>query len=132
MTKTVSDCVYMSTYLTKINQFLIKVRNAFPAPLPRGMEEFETWSNALIVTYDLPDNDSIKFALATMILHLGPTECDKPKRYFARAVLKGMAAQVASAVMYNLKEKQKAEEAAKLAVVTANGQATSDVITVSN
>lgn len=110
----------MNRYFTKAKQFFNKILGFFPSNLPHGMTEFDKWSNDLIFTYDLPNNDSIKFALATMILHLEPTECDKPKRYFGRAVQKGMAAQVAHGVMQTLKDKQKAEEeAAKAAAASA-------------
>lgn len=124
----------MNMKLTKIKQFLSKLRNFLPSALPRGMSDFDSWSDDVISTYDLPANDSIKFALATMILHLGPTDSHKSKRYFAKCVLKGMSAQVASSVMYTLKEKQKAEEVAakQLAEAPANSQVAANVQSVSN
>jgi hypothetical protein len=123
----------MSKYTNKFKQLFEQFLAFFPAPLPRGMTEFDTWSARLIFAYGLPDNDSIRFALATMIMHLGPTECDKPRRYFGRAVLKGMSAQVANNVMYQLKEKQKAEDAAaKLAEAPAPLQVVSNDQPVSN
>lgn len=83
-----------------------------PSPLPFGAAEFETWASDIIYTYDLPDNDSFRWSLATMIQHCGATEATKPKRYFGRCARKGAANQVANWVMVELKEKQKAAEAA--------------------
>lgn len=116
--------------LQKVKNILNKVIFLLPSRLPSGMKEFESWASSIIQTYNFPDNDSTRFALATMILHLEsvakielnllivkiliPTSAFKSKQYFAQTVLKSMSNQVAAGVMQDLKEKQKreAEEAA--------------------
>ncbi len=96
---------------------------AEPQPLPLTPQEFEEWSDrqiagACITKTDNPEAliTSQKFALASMIMHLGPTESHKPDAYFIHSLRKGAANQVAHAVMVKFKEEQKAkEEADKLA-----------------
>lgn len=85
-----------------------------PSKLPQGLTDFETWATDIIETYGMPNNDSVKFALAVQILHLPATAAYKPKAYFGHTLIKGAASQVAGQVMQDLKAKQAAEiEAAK-------------------
>ncbi len=83
----------------------------FPSALPQGIQGFKEWSDSIVSTYNVPDNDSTRFALATMVLHLGPTVAFKPKFYFALSLYKSAANQVVFAVMEDLKAKQKASVA---------------------
>ncbi len=82
-----------------------------PSKLPQGMSEFDTWSNDILDTYEMPSNDSFKFALAVAILHLKAEDGFKPKAYFGKVLIKGAASQIAGAVMQDCKQRQ--EEAAK-------------------
>lgn len=100
---------------------MIKFKRAFyqllgfiPTALPFGVYEFELWASRIIFTYDLPNNDSTRWALATMILHSGQTEATKPIRYFGRCARKGGANEVANYTMVTLKNKQKVAEEARL------------------
>lgn len=103
-------CHYLEMKLIrqKLSLFLNKVLFLFPSSLPVGMTEFKSWMDSIIQTYAIPDNDSSRFALATMILHLSSTISSKPKVHFARSMRKAMANQVAAAVMQDLKAKQQA------------------------
>ena len=93
---------------------LIKQITAWiPTALPFGVTEFEEWASDIIWTYSLPDNDSTRFMLATMILHSNSTESTKPKRYFGRSARKSGSNQVAAYIMDTLKAKQKAEATAQ-------------------
>lgn len=112
----------MSLIKNKLVKYLNQVLGLFPSPLPVGMTAFQSWMNSIIQSYDIPDNDSSRFALATMILHLSSTTSSKPKIHFARSMRKAMANQVAAAVMQDLKDKQAA--AAAKAQEEANAQAT--------
>lgn len=110
----------MTKSLRKLLAFL-------PCKLPQGIQEFESWSNDILDLYDMPNNDSTKFALAVAVMHLDATSAYKPKHYFGKILLKGAATQVVHAVMQDLKEKQaakaKAEQeaaAAKAAEEAAN------------
>jgi len=85
--------------------------------LPTGRTQFDKWSKSIVDRYNnLTGNDltydSGQFALAAMIVNLGPTQIKKPKRYFLKALLKTSANQVASQIFIEIKEKQKAAELA--------------------
>lgn len=99
----------MNTFLLTIKRYYALAAAFFPSPLPRGMTEFKTWSSSIISTYNLPDNDSVRFSLAVMVLHLDSTNAFKPKRFFGLSALKGMSNQVVSQVIQDLKAKQQAE-----------------------
>jgi len=101
----------------KLIKLLKKARNFLPSAVPLGVAEFETWASDIISTYDFPNNDSVRFALATMILHSGPTAALVSKRYFALMVKAGAAKQVASQVFQDIKIKQQAEATAQAAAV---------------
>lgn len=102
----------MNNAIKQIKKTINKVTGYLPTSLPLGMTEFKSWSDSIIETYDLPDNDSSRWALAVMISHLDPTTAVKPKIYFSLSVKKSMANQIAFAVMEGLKAKQKAEQEA--------------------
>src|ERR1700677_1754501 len=98
----------------KLKPFAQRLLSHLPSKLPQGMTEFETWSNSILSAYEMPNNDSTKFALAAAIFHVDSTAAYKPKAYFGRILLKGAASQVAGQVIQDLKAKQAAEiEAAK-------------------
>lgn len=78
--------------------------------LPVGMQEFETWSSRIIdKAGKFADEDSMKFALATMILHAPPDSDSYPDSYFIARLKKTAANQIASQVFTDIKEKQKAQ-----------------------
>ena len=74
-------------------------------PLPTGMAEFEEWANRIISGTLLPqvDDASMKFALSTMLLQLGPTEDYKEDSYFLHQLRKSAVNQIAHSKMLNLK-----------------------------
>ena len=78
-------------------------------PLPVGMQEFEEWSDRIISGTLLPaEPSSQKFALATMLMHLGPTvdhECDG---YFIKSLRKAAINQIAHAKMEEIRKATKA------------------------
>jgi hypothetical protein len=106
-------------------KLLRKLFAMLPHKLPQGMAEFETWAKSIIDIYEMPDNDSIRFALATAIMHLPATASHRPRAYFGAILIKGAASQVANQVFYDMKLKQqiKAEEEAKAAKEAADKQA---------
>lgn len=109
--------------LKLIKKSLNQLYAFIPTAVPVGMTESEAWANDIINTYDFPNNDSVRFALNTMILHSGPTAAYVSKRHFSLCVKASMAKQIAGANFQNIKLKQKAaEEAAKLAEATASLQ----------
>lgn len=91
-----------------MKMFFRKLMMQFPSSLPQGVEELKSWSESIIDAYDVPNNASTHFSLATMILHLGQVEARKPKAYFGAGLRKAAANEVAAFVMQDLKAKQKA------------------------
>jgi len=119
-----------------------------PRPLPMGITEFHEWSNRIISGALVPNEDgyyvgqdltrltkislpekieklkifqeSQKFALANMLLHLGPTESHKPDAFFIHSLRKFAVNQVADAIRVELREAAKARTAAN---ENAGGQA---------
>ncbi len=82
--------------------------------LPIGRTEFDEMSTKIIEMSGLPDNDSVRWALAAAIIHFPQEKPELTFGYFARVLRRGAANQVASAVFQELKLKQQlAEEAAK-------------------
>lgn len=114
-------------YIAK--RYYNKLRGAFPSPLPVGVTEFQSWADTIIDTYTLPtqDRDSVHYALATMILHLGPTVAYKSNWYFVLSIHSACAKQVAGATFQDIKIRQQ-QAAAKPTVVTVTDTGTtSDV-----
>lgn len=74
-----------------------------------GRKEFDDWSDRIIsgALVLSADHDSQKFALATMLMHLGPTEHHKADVHFIATLRKGAVNQVAHAVMREFDEKKK-------------------------
>lgn len=95
-------------------------------PLPQGRAEFEEWSNRIISGALLkcePGKEeefvqSQKFALADMILHLGPADDHKQDLHFIKYLRKVACNQVADSMRQEIREAMKAriakEEAAKV------------------
>lgn len=92
-----------------------------PRPLPMGMRDFQKWSRRIILGALLPSGkedpkifyDSQVFALANMLMHLGPTESHKPDAFFIHSLRKVAVNQVADAVRRELHEKAKARTEAE-------------------
>lgn len=89
--------------------------------LPIGISEFDTLLKDLKDEYkdELPtlDEDTLKFVLASTIMHLGPTDSHKTLEFFYKTIVAGASKQVSHFVFQDVKlrqqEKQKAEEEAK-------------------
>lgn len=80
-------------------------------PLPMGRNEFMVWSDRIIAGALVPADpnqdslvyiDSIRYALANMLLHLGPTESHKPDAYFIHSLRKFAINQVADTLRKEL------------------------------
>lgn len=84
---------------------------AEPRPLPMGRKEFEEWSERIISGALVPckDEDTLKFALCSMLMHLGPHESHKPDAHFIHALRKGAVNEVAAGIMKEIKERKQQE-----------------------
>lgn len=116
----------MNQYFSLLKQYYNQLKGFFPSYLPVGKTEFEVWSQSIIDTYKPACDDvSVKFSLSAMIQHLNPNQWKKSKRYFAQCLHKGCAGQVASQIMWDIKQEQKRQEAeAKKAAEEAAKQLT--------
>ena len=106
----------MKTVAQKIKKLAKQVRGLFPSNLPVGVEAFNSWALELSETYDLPtkDLDSVKFTLASIIMHSGPKDDKKSNIHFVRTMRAAAAKQIAGHVFYEIKTQQQ-EAAAKAA-----------------
>lgn len=84
----------------------------FPSKIPVGVTEFNSWADSFSDVYTLPtqDQDSLRFTLASIIMHLGPQAAYKPKVYFLLTLKAAAAKQVAGQVFYDIKTKHQAQE----------------------
>ena len=101
-----------------------KLLDFFPTRIPQGMTDFESWCKSIIKTYGFPDNDSVRFMFAAMILHLGQTDAYKPKRFFALSGLAAASKEIAHAKMVELKAAQDSKalaESKAIEVSSSNG-----------
>lgn len=101
-----------NTEKTPVSTIVTQMKDA--RPLPLGRKEFDEWSQRIIsgalVSADITGQ---KYALAEMIMHLGPTESHKPDAHFIHSLRKGAANQVAHAIMQEIYHERKAAEAPK-------------------
>lgn len=95
--------------INKLKQFVNKIKSFFPVSLPIGVTEFEAWADDIITLAKLPNNDSLRFALAAMVTNLKPSVSRVSKNFMVSSVRNAAAKQIASNAMWILKEKQKAE-----------------------
>jgi hypothetical protein len=95
--------------------------------LPVGLTEFEKLISDLKTEYaeEMPTTDdaSLKFVLASTIMHLGPLDSHKSLDFFYKTVVAGAAKQVAHHIFQDTKRKQ--EEAARAEVEKQSLEATS-------
>jgi hypothetical protein len=89
-------------------------------PLPIGRDQFLKWSDRIISGAMVEaDSDSQRFALASMVLQLGPTEAFKSDRHFVASLRKVATNQTCHTMAQEFKlaatarfEREKAELAA--------------------
>lgn len=66
-----------------------------PRPLPRTLSEFVEFTDEIFAVYEFPPLPSYRQTVGTMIMHLGPLEHKKSLAYFAKALKKAQANQIA-------------------------------------
>ena len=99
-----------------------------PRPLPMGVKEFHRWADRIIGGALIPgaDHESQKFAIANMILHLGPTESHKEDAFFIHMLRKVAINQVAHQMMVDMKAAATARQA-ELEAENAKRKAEEDI-----
>lgn len=104
---------------------IARIRANFKRNLPVGMAEFHKWADRIIALGGkYADEDSLKFALASQIIHMDAKLAAVPDKVFVNLLRKAAANQVASQFFQEIKAKQAQkladEQAAKAAAeVTA-------------
>lgn len=85
--------------------------------LPIGRTQFMEWSDRIIASALVEaDTESLRFSLAAMLMHLGPTEAFREDAFFILQLRKAAVNQTAHTIMTELKE---AQDKKKLAEATA-------------
>lgn len=80
-------------------------------PLPIGRTQFIEWSNRIIEAAVVDaTHESLRFSLAAMLMHLGPTEAFREDAYFVLSLRKAAVNQTAHAMMEELKLAQEAKK----------------------
>ena len=90
-------------------------------PLPMGLQEFHEWADRIISGALVPGGaedpevfiESQKFALANMLMHLGPHESHKPDAFFIHSLRKFAINQVADTIRKELHQRAKERTAEK-------------------
>lgn len=93
-----------------------------PRPLPMGIEEFHEWSDRLIAGAQLSYDPckkrefvrSQKFVLASMIMHLKPTESHVCDAHFIHSLRKQAASEIAMQMITDIKQERLKEEEDRL------------------
>lgn len=112
--------------MLKLRLLIKNLLSYLSTPLPVGLAEFNKWSDDIIdLSGDFADRESMKYAIASNLIHLPHTVSSKPKQYFIRTMRKAAANQVASQVFQDIKFKQQqAVEAAQTAAAILEATAT--------
>lgn len=114
----------MNNTIQNFKRIINQIKGLFPTSLPQGVEEFKAWSKSIAETYTLPtlDQDSVHFALASMIMSLGTRDQRKAKYFFVQSIRAAAAKQVASSAFMEIKQRQAAEAKAAQAKQAATPQ----------
>lgn len=105
--------------MRQIKQTIARLLAYLPEPLPVGMSEFNAWSDAIIeLSGEYADKDSMRFAIASILIHADSKIGSLSKHYFIVRLRKSAANQIASQVFQDIKTKQAEATATKV----VNGQ----------
>lgn len=92
--------------LTKILRLILSY---VPTPLPVGITQFNAFADSVIeLSGEYADRDSLRFAIASMIIHADHKIAALSKQYFVKRLRKSAANQIASQVFQDIKAQQEA------------------------
>jgi hypothetical protein len=95
--------------MTRIKLTLNRLLSLIPTKLPVGLTEFNAWADSIIeLGGQYADQDSLRFAIASMVIHLPAGTGSISKNHFVKGLRKSAANQVASQVFQDIKAKQQA------------------------
>jgi len=99
--------------LSKPRQLLKKLLSYLPSKLPTGKTQFDAFAADLIALSDFQvDETSMRFAIASMLIHAPSDSGSLSKNYFVKRLRKSAANQVASQVFQDIKAAQDATQTA--------------------
>lgn len=88
---------------------LKRILSYLPTKLPVGLAAFHKFANDIIeLSGPYADEDSMKFAIASQIIHLDSNRGSVTKNRIVKAMRKSAANQIASQVFQDIKTKQQA------------------------
>src|ERR1039458_2900269 len=82
-----------------------------PARFPIGEAELQTFCTKMFKRYGIPDHESYRHTIATMIMHHSQASAHKTPNAFVSAIRKAQANEVAYQYLMDLKDKKKKEQA---------------------
>lgn len=106
----------MTGFLSKTAR---KAMGVFPKKLPLTTAEFNDYFSLLVDVYGVPCLPSYRQTFATMVMHLDQTKAHKSPSFFAKAIKKAQANQVAYEVIDQIR---KADAEAKLAMIAKQNE----------
>src|ERR1019366_2761482 len=87
---------------------LKRLLSYLPTKLPVGLTEFNTWADSIMeLSGQYADSNSMRFAIASMVIHLPSGTGAISKNHFVKGLRKSAANQVASQVFQDVKQRQK-------------------------
>lgn len=118
----------MAALKAKLSLLLAQLLSYFPRKLPVGLTEFHEWADRIIAQAGkFADDTSMRFALASMIIHIDSKVNKMSDQYFIRCLHKSAANQVSSQVFQDIKtQQQEAQKAAQQAEATATQSVADD------
>lgn len=111
--------------MTQLPLAIKRLLSYLPTKLPVGTTQFDTFADDIIeLSGQYADRDSMRFAIASMIIHADHKAAALSKNYFVTRLRKSAANQVASQVFQDIKTLQDAK--LKQAEVTATTEASNN------
>lgn len=93
-----------------------RILSHLPTKLPVGLPQFDKWVNEVIeLSGQFADETSMRFVLASELLHSDAKKGSVPKHYFVSRCRKLAANQTAGYILQEIKAAQEAQKAAELA-----------------
>ncbi len=109
----------MKITLFQLTLPLKRLLSYFPTRLPVGMTEFNAWASSIIdLTGKFADDTSLRFVLASELMHSDAKRGSVPKNYFVSRCRKLAANQTAGFILQEIKAAQEAEKAKQAVEVT--------------
>lgn len=100
---------------------LLRLQSHFATKLPVGTTAFDKWSDSIIeLAGPMADRDSMRFAIASILIHADAKHGKLPKAYFINRLIKSAANQVASQVFQDIKKAQEDKQKVEAATVTTD------------